>query len=463
MTLSTYGIAVGAVLLLKLLLSLKPRRQRSDRSSMDATSGFLIHGVITVHNEDPVVFRDCLRSIIGQKRRPNSLTVIDDASKTDEAADVLRAMESAFVEAGIDLNFIRFEKNRGKREGLAAGFRSRPEADIYFCVDSDTVLDPSALAEAADPFRSRRVHAVTGLVLANNRAKNLLTRLIDMRYQNAFLGERVAYSRLGSVLCACGSLALYRGWVVRKHLDDFLTQRFLGKPCTFGDDRRLTYYCLVEGKSLIVPTALAWTDVPERVRHFLRQQNRWTKSFIRESVLLLLKFRVLRTYWWLNFLELATWIAFTSALIVALVIVAMSQYGLVIFMWYVTYVCGAAWVRSVHYLRSAGDVPYRERLGTFLAAPLYALMNLFLLVPLRIWALATLRVTKWGTRGDGAEIDRGEPVVVPVQRHDETVPLRVVRQRGPKHAKPVQAKLLDPYAETTTELEFERLRGSNTT
>ena len=30
---------------------------------------------------------------------------------------------------------------------------------------------------------------VTGLVLAHNRGTNLLTRLIDMRYVNAFLGE----------------------------------------------------------------------------------------------------------------------------------------------------------------------------------------------------------------------------------------------------------------------------------
>ena len=129
-----------------------------------------------------------------------------------------------------------------------------PNADMYLCVDSDTVLDKHAVAELAEPFSKRRVHCVTGLVLAHNRGTNLLTRLIDMRYVNAFLGERVAYSRLGSVLCACGSLAMYRGWVVRKYVDDFLDQRFLGRPATFGDDRRLTYYCLTEGLSLIQPS-----------------------------------------------------------------------------------------------------------------------------------------------------------------------------------------------------------------
>ena len=87
-------------------------------------------------------------------------------------------------------------------------------------------------------------------------------RLIDMRYCYAFLGERAAYSVFGSVLCVCGSLALYRGVTVRKYLDDFLSQRFLGRPCTYGDDRRLTYYCLREGRVLLAPDAVAWDPRP---------------------------------------------------------------------------------------------------------------------------------------------------------------------------------------------------------
>ena len=198
---------------------------------------------------------------------------------------------------------------------------------MYLCVDSDTVLDQHAVAELAEPFSKRRVHCVTGLVLAHNRGTNLLTRLIDMRYVNAFLGERVAYSRLGSVLCACGSLAMYRGWVVRKYVDDFLGQRFLGQPATFGDDRRLTYYCLTEGLSLIQPSSVGYTDVPERLGHYIRQQIRWGKSFIREGFLLLGKFRLTRMYWWLNLVELVTWVLFTGGLLTALIVIATHPTG----------------------------------------------------------------------------------------------------------------------------------------
>ncbi|MFD1309759.1 glycosyltransferase [Streptomyces kaempferi] len=434
-----YGLAVGALLLTKLLLSIKRRRQTAPNWRQGGAAHHTVHAVITTYNEHPAMLRRCLLSLAGQTRRPQSVTVIDDCSDTHDAAAVIRELRAAFDEAGIELQFIRFPVNRGKRHGLAAGFQQHPDADLYLCVDSDTIVEEHAVAELCAPFARRRVHCVTGLVLAHNRAVNLLTRLIDMRYVNAFLGERVAYSRLGSVLCACGSLAVYRGWVVRKHLDDFLNQRFLGQPATFGDDRRLTYYCLTEGQSLIQPTAVARTDVPERLSHYIRQQCRWSKSFIREGVLLALKPRYAgRAFWWLNLLELTTWIAFTFGLLAALAVVALHPNGWPVLASYAAYVCVMAWIRSVHYLRRAASVPAGDRALTFLAAPLYALLNLFLLLPLRMYALATLRRNAWGTR---QRVEIATPAPAPELPDDDTVRIPLM-------------KFSDPDSENTLEISF---------
>ncbi|MGW2064336.1 glycosyltransferase [Streptomyces sp. NBC_01617] len=413
-----YGVAVGSLLGIKLLLSI--RRRRSPGLTFRKTTHRLsIHGVVTVYNESPAMLRRCLDSILAQTLPPQSLTVIDDCSADQSAAALIGEMRPQFERAGIRLGFIRFPDNRGKRHGLAAGFREDPLADAYLCIDSDTVLDEHAVAELAEPFGERRVHCVTGLVLAHNRSTNLLTRLIDMRYVNAFLGERVAYSRLGSVLCACGSLAMYRGWVIRKNLDDFLDQRFLGRPATFGDDRRLTYYCLTEGKSLIQPCAVGYTDVPERLGHYIRQQIRWGKSFIREGFLLFAKFRLSRMYWWLNLIELVTWVAFTAAMLTALVAIALHPTGWALLASYIGYMCVMSWVRSIHYLRGAAMVGIVDRVLTFLAAPLYALLNIALLLPLRLWSLATLRHTKWGTR---AKIEVGMDAGGPESRGGAPTP-----------------------------------------
>ena len=391
-----YGLAVGGLIFIKLALSV-PLGRRNTPSWGSATSRLNVAAVITAYNEDPQVLRACLESFLAQTRRPDSIAVVDDGSDSPAAADMAESLAPRFRALGVRFEVIRFAENRGKRAGLAAGFAADWDADVYLCVDSDTVLAHDATEQALRPFAARNVMCVTGLVLALNRSVNLLTRLIDMRYVNAFLGERVAYSRLGSVLCACGSMALYRGWVIRRHLDDFLNQTWLGVPATAGDDRRLTFYCLLEGRAVIQPQAVAWTAVPERLSHYLRQQARWTKSFIREG-LLMTRTSPARVFWWLNLVELVTWVAFTSALLVGIATVTLQPHWWVGGVGYVAYVCAASWMRSLHYLRGAAAVPPLDRVLTFLAAPLYALMNLTLLIPLRLYSLATMRDAKWGTR-----------------------------------------------------------------
>jgi N-acetylglucosaminyltransferase len=53
--------------------------------------------------------------------------------------------------------------------------------------------------------------------------------------------------------------------------------------CNSGDDLHLTTLILADGYlALYQPDAVAHTQVPATVRHFLRQQVRWWRSFYRE-------------------------------------------------------------------------------------------------------------------------------------------------------------------------------------
>lgn len=393
-----YGTAVAVLLGAKLILSLLARPVRDTPGIRAGLARMQVAGVITCCNEDPAAFARCLDSVLASTRLPDVLTVVDDGSGDPACGEVARSRAAAFRAAGTDYEVITFAENQGKRAGLAAGFRRAPQASVYLCVDSDTVLHPAAVANALRPFGRRRVQAVTGCVLAANRDRNVLTRLIDLRYAYAFLGERAAYSVLGSVLCACGSLALYRGPVVRKYLDDFLGQRFLGRACTYGDDRRLTYYCLREGQVLLAPDAVAWTLVPERMGHFLRQQLRWSKSFFRESLWMLAGMRPGRACWWLTLVELLTWCGFTSALIYSLA-VRPALTGHFAALTYLSCTLLLAYARSGHYIEAEHHgLTWRGRWGTLLIAPLYGLIHLTLLLPLRLVAIVTLRDNGWGSR-----------------------------------------------------------------
>ena len=55
----------------------------------------------------------------------------------------------------------------GKRHALGVGFRGDPAADVFVCVDSDTILDPHALDAGLGPFADQRVSGVAGFVTAN--------------------------------------------------------------------------------------------------------------------------------------------------------------------------------------------------------------------------------------------------------------------------------------------------------
>lgn len=411
---SIYGVAVLFLLTAKLGASLAHRPADDEPAAQEATRHLTTALVVPVYNEDPAMLARCLDSIAGQTQPPTTVVVVDDGSATDDAYQCALGFAAAFAAAGVAYTVYRAPYNGGKRQALGFGFRRWPTADLYLCVDSDTLLAPNALARLRLPFMDPRVTGATGLVLASNRRRNVLTRLIDLRYAAAFLAERAAYSRLGAVLCCCGSLSAYRGHVVREHLGDFLTQTFLGQPAVFGDDRRLTNYALLTGRVVLQETAVAWTAVPERLGHYRRQQVRWNKSFWRESLWAVRNLPMNRPAFWLSLLEVTTWATFTIMLTVAVLIEPVRS-GLAVLITYGLYLSMLAYARSVRYFEAPAmpGEPHTcgEQALVFALAPLYGLMHLVMLLPLRFWALATLRSGSWGTR---------QTVEITVNRSGET-------------------------------------------
>ena len=351
-----------------------------------------------LHNEDPAYAVAGVASMLAQSRAIDRIHVVDDGS-TDggAAAEAVRAHLEVHA-PGRDWEVTVLPRNVGKRCALAEGFTGDPSADIFLCVDSDTVLQPDAVEEGMRPFSNPEVSGVAGLVSAHNRSRNLLTRLIYLRYVNAFLSERAAYSAFGAVLCCCGSLSFYRGDVVRDNLDDFLNPLVLGKAATFGDARRLTNYALRAGKVVLAERSRAATAVPERFRHYLRQQVRWNKSFFRESIWVIGTFPLKSPAFWLTISEMATWVLVGSGLMLTALGYPLFGHiahlpGLFIF------VMLAAWARNTAYLEHhRATVARRDRIFVFALAPLYGLLHIFVLMPLRFYALATIKQARWGTR-----------------------------------------------------------------
>jgi hyaluronan synthase len=391
-----YGATVSIVLGAKLALSLLPEPRWAP-----APEGLRVGVVLPLYNEDPKHVALALASLDAQTYHLTYVVIVDDGSPDPASRRVAEEWAATRPAARVV-----WQTNRGKREALANAWRMYVgEVDYWVSLDSDTIAEPDAIRQGLAPLTSDpTIAAVTGLVVASNATTSLLSRLVDGRYVSAFLNERGAYSRLGSVLCVCGSLAIWRADLIEEHIDDFVGQTFLGEKCTYGDDRHLTNLMLGHGRVVLARQAVARTAVPEKLGHFIRQQARWSRSFARESLWSLRNLSPRTTPWWLSLLEVVTWVVLSGGLAGALLI-RPHTHGYGVLVDYAVWAAFMAWARSVHtFAMRRPDLPRWQQVAGFALAPLYGLMHVTVLIPLRLYALATLRSTAWGTRKDGVEV-----------------------------------------------------------
>lgn len=355
--------------------------------------------VCAVFNEDHAFLRGMLEGLAVQAPAPQVVVVVDDGSHVDP-----RAVVGEFA-GRLPLQFIQFPSNRGKRHALIAGFNAAQQAgvEVVVTVDSDTQIAAGALARLTSRICGDVV-AATGLVVAANR-RRLLARLLDVRYTSAFALERAAQSTVGSVICCCGAFACYRLDVILPKLDEFARQTFAGRPATFGDDRRLTSYALAAGRVVYCGNALAYTAVPVRMSHWVRQQIRWAKSWIRESYLLFTERRVPGRVLLVAGVEIAAWAGFTVALTFSVWHAAAGGWDAV--RQYAPAFLVIAVARSVHYWSCRADLRAGPRAVGIVLAPIYLLLHLAVILPVRMWAAVTIRTAGWGTRQDGVEVTAG--------------------------------------------------------
>ena len=167
---------------------------------------------------------------------------------------------------------------------LAAGF-AKAAGDVWVTVDSDSLVERGALLAIAGPFRNARVGAVAGKVCVLNRFASVLPRMLHVRYVLSFDFLRSVQSSYGTVYCCPGALSAYRASVIRPLIPAWLNQRFLGTPCTIGEDRALTNDVLAAGyQALYQRTAIVQTLAPETYRQLCRMFLRWDRSYIREEI-----------------------------------------------------------------------------------------------------------------------------------------------------------------------------------
>ncbi|RWS38322.1 glycosyltransferase [Bacillus mycoides] len=350
--------------------------------------------IIPSYNEKPEAVLTTVQSIVAQQYPIHEIFFIDDGSKDDRGYRAVLEWKQKWENSdhspfkGINFIVHKLEQNKGKRHAQKWAFE-RATGDVFFTVDSDGYVYPDALTELLRPFADAEVMAVTGHINARNKNHSWFTKLLDMRYDNAFRVERAAQSATGNILVCSGPISCYRREVVMENLDDYGSQMFLGKVVQSGDDRCLTNYAILKGKTVYQDKARCETDVPDSLYQFLKQQIRWNKSFYRESLIAFkIGFKRPVILVWVVF-EMLLWILFGFIVVVALFF-KINSFGWVMLLYYFLALSFSAYARNVHYVIKQPHI--------FLLAPLYGIIHLVLLFPIRLYALLTIKEVKWGTR-----------------------------------------------------------------
>lgn len=347
---------------------------------------------ITAYNENPDLFRRCLEGATNMNWPKDSyeIIVMDDGS--DNGDDIKRLCWEFKV------RYIR-NKHGGKRDVMYVGFNERrPETEYILTGDSDTVWDVDAIGHLVAKMESDpSLGAATGHVATINEKESWLTRIISVRYWYAFEIERASQAAYGGVTCVSGPLGIYRAELIDQVKDDFVFQRFLGQPCTFGDDRHLTNLLLILGYKIgYVHDAVAWTDAPPGLDRYVRQQARWNRSFWREQ---LWTARAIPRQHFMLGLDWAL-----NLVLPFLFAASVLWYGYQIFVeGWEPLVRFFIMLMSMATLRAMPAIA-ATRQAKFLLMPAFALFHIFLLLPLRFYALVTPLIGGWGTRPKQEEI-----------------------------------------------------------
>ena len=283
-----YSIIAATFLLTRYLFAMFYRPVPIDP---DYTPGVTI--VVPCFDEEEWIQRT-IHSCINQEYPVDKLEVIvvDDCSN-DRSAERVQQMIAELKAADTSdhayrvserIRFLQQPTNMGKRDAMARGAKEAKHELLVF-VDSDSFLDPFAIRNIVQPFKDKEMGGVSGRTDVANTYTNALTKMQAVRYSIAFRVMKAAEGFFDAATCLSGPLSCYRKDLVLKYMDAWLNQRFLGQKATFGDDRSMTNFILRHNRTTYQDSAVCMTIVPRSYQVFLRQQMRWKRSWLRESLI----------------------------------------------------------------------------------------------------------------------------------------------------------------------------------
>jgi cellulose synthase/poly-beta-1,6-N-acetylglucosamine synthase-like glycosyltransferase len=252
-------LSVGRTVITGILAALQ-RSVARDRSAGGVELP-LVSVIIPAHNEE-VNASATVRRVLANTYPHLEVVFVDDGS-TDRTAEFVGQEFGANHAVRVFL-----KPNGGKASALNFGI-ARAAGEIVVCIDADTQLKPDAIENLLREFgNDPRIAAVAGNTKVGNE-RNAITRWQAIEYITSQNFDRRAFDLLNAIAVVPGAIGAFRRDAIRA-VGGFTTD-------TLAEDCDLTLSLLEAGYIVrYCPDAIAYTEVPETVKAFLKQRFRWS-------------------------------------------------------------------------------------------------------------------------------------------------------------------------------------------
>jgi len=345
--------------------------------------------IVPAKNESSGIYNTAKKlSLLDYPENKLSVILIDDGSEDDTGVWIEKA------ERDFGFNTLHLDENVGKRVAISRAMEFN-KSEITVFVDSDSFLDKNALIEGLRGFSDSKIAAVCGHTDVENTDDSWLTKMQTQQYFIAFKTFKSLESYYDSVTCCSGCFSMYRTNAITPLIHEWTDRKFLGKYRTFGDDRGLTNLLLKNGNNTVyLPEAKATTIVPSDFLGYSRQQLRWRRSYLMESIsgsahMWKRPFGAALIFYMTLFLTFMAPIIVTYFVLIGPIISGFNPF---------IYLAGIALILMLHQTFYWAFQPDSEKKVGYLSLlpmlPVWVIFTLFLLP----WAMFTIRSTGWETR-----------------------------------------------------------------
>lgn len=224
--------------------------------------------LVAAYNEEAGIY-ETLRYIKNQDYKGKINTIVINNNSSDNTVnEVYRAKKE------LDMNLICIdEPNPGKFNALNTGLE-KTKTKYVLTLDADTLLHTQAIRRLVARMNSApsEISAVAGSVLVRNSRDNLLSKLQEWDYFLSISSIKRMQGMFQGTLVAQGAFSIYKTEVVTD---------VGGWSDAIGEDIVLTWNMLSKNhKVYFEPLAVAFTDAPTKLVHFIRQRSRWARGMI---------------------------------------------------------------------------------------------------------------------------------------------------------------------------------------